>query len=190
MKIHSHLNRLVLVLAFVALAPLFSVRADGGGPRQPQPPPPPGAGVTIKVDPKATETHIKITRKELALLQGGLPDISPKKDTGFITTPDHTIMAGLAITLALVLGGLYLARGKRRAGLSALVVVAIIGVSCAGSVAFADRAPSVPPSSAAPQLRFDTAPVNAVAGDAAEFSISQAALRLLKKKIANATTSK
>ncbi len=183
MKPQSAFLKYLLVLTFVLLAlPLSADEAPA--PLGAVKPPP----VSVKIDAKATETHIQISREALKQLLN-LKENHGDGSVGFISSPDRTLGAGLAMSLALVLGGLYLARKRGgRAVLSPMAMLAIIGVLCAGSVALADKAPTVPPvSPAVPADRSVANPANSSIvvsdRDAAEFTINPMILRLVKRRL-------
>ena len=176
MNRHSAFLKHVVVLTFVLLTPLCPVSADEAPPGYVKATPP----VSVKIDAKATETRIQISRDALNQLLG----VKEKRDdgsVGFMADPNRTLGAGLAMSLALVLGGLYLARKRvGRAVLSPMVILALVGVLCASSVALADKAPSTP--IAVPNRAHST--LVATDGAAAELTVNPMVLRLLKKRAA------
>ena len=173
----KHSAFLTCVLALTFACPLS---ADDAPPEPAKAPP----HVSVKIDVKATETHIQISRAALKQLLA-MKENHGDGSVGFLANPDRTLGAGLAMSLALVLAGLYLARKRDgRAALSPLAMVAIVGVLCAGSVALADQA--VPGEK--PVDRSVSKPANSslvvIEKDAAVFTINPMVLLLVKKRLA------
>ena len=89
--------------------------------------------LSIRANPGTQQTTVILPRGLLNQLRAE----APPADQGSrfaVLPPQHTIIAGVALSAALVLGGLWLARGgKRRALLGftcLLAVVVVVGLSC------------------------------------------------------------
>jgi hypothetical protein len=86
--------------------------------------------LTIEAGPHATWTTLSLPRQVVADLQTASlpPDEAPGPNRL------HTLMAGLALTLALAVGGLWVVRSRGRLGVAGLTlllgVIAAAGVSC------------------------------------------------------------
>ena len=173
---------LALTLAIVAMQPGSADESPSTPKEKPVRVPntaPTSAMIAVKMDPKATETHIQISPKALARLMDAHEN-AVKKDTGFLTTPDHTIVAGLAMTVALVLGGLYQFRKGSRKMLRPALIIAVAGVAFASSFALADRAPSKPA-----HVSGQNATLTAVETDTVGFTVDSKVLVDLKFKRAS-----
>lgn len=132
---------------------LGAARADipGPGPRPRPPFPPrerpeqvatePTAPLTILTDDNAKEPRLIIPRKLLASWD------KPSNERGMLElSPVHTMIAGLSLSGALVLGGLWLVRGRGRLGARGLAVLIgtaiLLGVGV--TAVWANRPPPPP----------------------------------------------
>jgi hypothetical protein len=135
------MNRLLWTLALVVL---LGGQLAANPPAPPPKPPvkePAAAAVPMNVviDDKATEPKLVIPKKVLATLKADAGD--PDPDTRRVEHL-HLIVAGCALTLALTFGGLWLVRGRRKPGSTALLVlVALGGVVAVTSMVWANAGP-------------------------------------------------
>jgi len=129
----------IVLCATVLLGPVSTVRADRGVPRPPasDDDEPQLVGITVKVDAQAKHAVLQIPA-------GLAPQAQPdKKSTGDAGSRSRTMIAGLAMSLAL--GSLvFVRRSSRSTRIIAGLVVAGVVVAGAVRVALADIAP--PPS--------------------------------------------
>lgn len=111
----------------VLLGAAAGARADlapfGGGRRPPPPPPPPAAAVVILVDDKAPEPRLEIPRKLLANLRVSADGAEDGTRRAEARPAWHTILAGVALSCSLALGGLWLVRARHRPGAKALLLL-------------------------------------------------------------------
>jgi hypothetical protein len=128
---------IALACLVVLLGTAAGGRADlapfGGGRRPPPPPPPPAAPVVILVDDKAQEPRLEVPRKLLANLRASAEDGADDGTRRAEARPAwHTILAGIALSCSLALGGLWLVRARYRPGAKAalllLTTVVLLGV--------------------------------------------------------------
>jgi hypothetical protein len=133
-------------LAALLLLGGAAARADLIRPPKPDKnPPKPVVPVVILTDDKVTETHVEIPKSLLASLRAdaGEPDGDSRR-AGL--APLQMIVAGLALTVAISLGGLWLVRYRNRPGgrtlVALLVVVTVLG---AAGLVWANVAPPPPP---------------------------------------------
>jgi hypothetical protein len=89
--------------------------------------------LTIEAGPHATWTTLSLPRQVVADLQtASLPADEAPAIRG--RNPLHTVVAGLALALALTAGGLWVVRSRGRFGVAGLAlllaVIAVVGVSC------------------------------------------------------------
>jgi hypothetical protein len=132
-------------------------RANEAAPPPPPKPAAPAAGgqsgnLTLAVDDTAKEPRLQIPRKLLgkeATAGGSRAEVPPL----------HRVVAGVALTLALALGGLWLARSRdglsRRRLAAVLVAVALVGAGSAFLWAEPVPEPIPPPPARSPALLLD-----------------------------------
>jgi hypothetical protein len=140
-------------LAGLLVLGLSASRADANGipfpGRQPPPPKPvPPAAVAplvVVADENVKEPRLEIPRKLLRSLRADLGD-EQEPDTRRVEAPLprlHTILAGGALSLALVTGGLWLTRSRNRLAGRGLVLLLVAGglLVLGSGVLWADLAP-------------------------------------------------
>lgn len=127
---------LLLALVFAPFA-----RADVPAP----PPKEPTYPLVIEAYPKVAEGKLIIPRKMLGEMKGAL-DNEGSDRYGSTLPALHTIIAGMALAMALAFGGLWLVRkgpGGTRSLALLIGAVAFLGI---GALAFADRRPAPVPA--------------------------------------------
>jgi hypothetical protein len=115
--------------------------------------------VVILVDDKAQEPHLEIPRKLLANLRVSADGADDGTRRAEARPRWHTILAGVALSCGLALGGLWLVRARYRPGAkAALLLAATLGLFAVGvDCLWANIAPpfgqpgSRPPAPAAPE---------------------------------------
>lgn len=160
-------------ISFLCLAlmiPWGEAHADMAGPfggRRPRPRPipprpvvvPESARMNIRRDDKADRCRLKIPRK--LLLVANAADASDDKRPQTALTPASMVLPGLALSLALVSGGLWLARFRRPLSrpVAAVGLVAFALLALTGSSLWADIPPPwLRPVAPAPE-KVEVAPV-------------------------------
>jgi hypothetical protein len=139
-------NATWFLAALFLLGAAAATRADVAKPPKPDKTPPKATvPVVILTDDKVTETHLEVPKSLLASLRAdaGEPDGDSRR-AGL--APLQLVVAGLALTVAISLGGLWLVRYRNRPGGRTLVVLlAVVTVLGAAGLVWANIAPPPPP---------------------------------------------
>jgi hypothetical protein len=141
------MNRWIwLAAAVLALAVIAAPTSANAA----KPPPPPAlpavtqAPVNIFIDDKAKEPVLLVPRKVLASLRADAGEADPNTQRAALPSM-HLIVAGTALAAALAFGGLWFLRGRHKPGATVLLVlIAVAGVVCVGSMVWANVPPPVP----------------------------------------------
>jgi hypothetical protein len=181
---------LALVPAAVALAnPAVWPKAE-----RPEPRPKTAAlPLTVRADPLTRTTTLSLPAATIREMRAELPPEGGDGAGRPGVLPAHTIVAGVALSVALVLGGLWLARGARRRALVGFVcllaAVAVVGVSCLPR----HDDPPTPTDLAPPTLKPDgtlagRCRLSTDTGDEVVLSINRDALTELARQATKAET--
>lgn len=150
--------------------------------------------LTVRADPQARTTTLSLPAATVREMRAELP---PDGDgAGRAGVPAaHTVVAGVALSVALVLGGLWLARGGNRRALAGFVcllaAVAVVGVSCGPAIYPPQDTP--PPELSPPTLGPDgtlagRCRMSATSDDEVTLAINRDALTALARQAAKAET--
>jgi hypothetical protein len=171
------------VLAFLVSA-RASVRANEAAPPPDKPSLPAAVPVVIVVDDSAQQPRLEIPRKVLSSLKASADGEEGDTRRAAILPQLHTIIAGVALSLALTLGGLWLVRSRRRfTGTGAALLVVTLAVAAGGGALWANLPP--PPPMPDPGIRLaDKATVQIVdKGDAIRLIVSSKQLTGVLDKV-------
>jgi hypothetical protein len=133
------------VLGLLACA-LPSVRANEAAPPRVKPDNASAAApFVIVVDDGVKQPRLEIPRKVLSNLKAAADGQDGDTRHAALLPQLHTIIAGVALSLALTFGGLWLVRSRRRAT-GAAVLVAALALAAVGGVLWANVPPPLPPT--------------------------------------------
>jgi hypothetical protein len=160
--------------AFLAIffLPSAFVRANEAPPRpDPKPAAEKAAPLTIEIDDKAKEPKLVIPRKLLGAW--GAPGKQERSELNL--SPLHTAVVGIALTGALVFGGLWLVRSRGRFGGRglALLVGSLVLLGAGAAAVWAEPVP-IPQPKPAPAISFDKTSIEIVEqGDAVKLIVNR-----------------
>jgi hypothetical protein len=147
-------------VALLALVPVAVALANPAVWPKAVPDPRPKASalpLTVRADPLTRTTTLSLPAATVRAMRAELPPEGGDGAGRPGVLPAHTIVAGVALSVALVLGGLWLVRGARRRALAGFVcllaAVAVVGVSCLPR--HDDPPTPTPPELAPPTLKPD-----------------------------------
>jgi hypothetical protein len=159
----------VLTVLSVLAAARTSARANEAAPPPDKPSPPAAVPLVIVLDDSAKQPRLEIPRKVLSSLKASADGQEGDGRRVEALPVLHTIVAGVALSLAFTLGGLWLVRSRRRfTGTGAALLLAALTLTVAGGVLWANVPAPPPPRPADPGIPLaDKATVQVVdQGDA------------------------
>jgi hypothetical protein len=178
-----------VLLPLVAAAALFANPAVWPQGDRAAPPKTATLPLTVHADPLAGTTRLSLPRAIVGRLRAEAPPTG-EDGTGRASLPvTNTVIAGVALSAAVVVGGLWLARAGRRRVLVGfaclLAALVVVGVSCLPRQKDPDRPPDVAPPVLTLQADGTLAGrcrMERCEGDEVVLSINQAALTDLARQ--------
>lgn len=145
------MKRITLIIAVLFIASVGAY-ADIAPPKPVKTPKPkPGVNTTlfIKLDRNATEAVLRIPKSQVKQLRAELEQIDDGEDnTASVETPaessisrTQTIVSGMFLSLALVVGGIWFVRSGRASSAKGKTLVALTLVTAAASFVYANIGP-------------------------------------------------
>lgn len=101
--------------------------------------------LTIESRKEAREARLQVPRSLLAQITPEGQATGATTTSGFGSTPTHTVVAGVFLSLSLMLAGILVARSRRQQAVGRIAVIAVGCLACAASFAVGALANAGPP---------------------------------------------
>jgi hypothetical protein len=163
----------LLFLVVLVLSTSTALRADVADPKNPRKPNRPlNTTLEIVPDAKTSIARLQINRSSLSQLRAALDETQSNSSVAasIVNSGPRTIIAGLFIFLSLAIGGIFLVRSIRAAGVTRghkTAAVILVAVTTLGAAAIISRANVGPP----PGLRWWDVPTALANGESASGNV-------------------